>query len=64
MREMIIGDAEFRRYMDVRWGVDILGRQGSQKATDGGLDPYYFLDPAIKEVQTLSEHQDHNEIAY
>ena len=25
MREKIIGDAKFRRYMDVRWGVDLLG---------------------------------------
>ena len=29
MREMIIGDAEFRKYMDVKWGVDLLGRVGS-----------------------------------
>ena len=29
MRELIIGDAEFRKYMDVKWGVDILGRKGS-----------------------------------
>ena len=58
LREMIIGDPEFRRYMDKRWGVDILGREGSQKATDGGLDPYYFWDPANPEVQKMFEHKD------
>ena len=29
MREKLIGDKEFRKYMDVRWGVDLLGRVGS-----------------------------------
>ena len=25
MRELIFGDEEYRRYMDVKWGVDLLG---------------------------------------
>ena len=58
MRELIIGDPEFRRYMDKRWGVDLIGREGSQKATDGGLDAYYFWDPANPEVQKMFEHRD------
>ena len=29
MREIIFGDAEFRQYMDEKWGVDLLGREGS-----------------------------------
>ena len=58
MREMIIGDAEYRRYLDKRWGVDILGRDKSQKAIDGGLDTYYFWDPANPEVQKMFEHVD------
>ena len=48
MRDLILGDEEFRRYMDVKWGVDLLGREGSERATDGGLDPYYFWAPYIK----------------
>ena len=66
MREMIIGDAEFRHYMDVRWGVDMLGRRGGkegiQRATDGGLDPYYFWDPANPRKQAFYRHKDHNEV--
>ena len=42
---MIFGDEGFRHYMDERWGVDLLGRQGSKRATDGGLDSYYFWFP-------------------
>ena len=62
MRELIIGDAQFRRYMDVRWGVDLLSRKGSQKATDGALDPYYFWDPANPEKQQFFTHVDHEAI--
>jgi len=29
MREMIIGDAEYRKYMSDKWGVDLFGREGS-----------------------------------
>ena len=46
---MIVGDEEFRRYMDKRWGVDLLGWEETQRAKDGGLDPYYFWDPAVPE---------------
>ena len=56
MREKVIGDAEFRHYMNVRWGVDLLGRTGSQKSTDGGLDPYYFWNPAKPYQQQFFEH--------
>ena len=45
MREIIVGDTEFRRYMDSKWGIDLLGRIGNQMAYDCGLDPYYFWDP-------------------
>ena len=45
MRETIVGDTEYRRYMDSKWGVDLLGREGNKIATDCGLDPYYFWDP-------------------
>ena len=44
MREMIFGDAEYRNYMFDKWGVDFFSREGSQKATNAGLDPYYFWD--------------------
>ena len=44
MREMIFGDEEYRRYMDERWGIDLLGGKGNKKAIDAGLDPYYFWD--------------------
>ena len=43
VRSLIMGDEKFRRYMDVKWGVDLFGRQGSQRATDGGLDSFYFF---------------------
>ena len=57
---MILGDAEFRHYMYRRWGIDYLGREGSQKATDGGLDPYYFWDVADPdEYKSYGEHNDH-----
>ena len=56
MREMIIGDAEFRKYMDVRWGVNLLGQSYSQKGTDGALDPWYFWDPAFIEKQNFNLH--------
>ena len=49
--------------MDVKWGVDLLGRQGSQKATEGGLDPYYFWAPYIKKNDAMYLHVDHEEIA-
>ena len=29
MREMIFGDTEYREYMLDKWGVDLLGREGS-----------------------------------
>ena len=29
MREMIFGDAEYRKYMNEKWGVDLFGREGS-----------------------------------
>ena len=44
MREEIFGDEEYRRYMDSKWGVDLLGQKATKKAVDGGLDPYYFWD--------------------
>ena len=66
MREMIIGDKEFRHYMDVRWGVDMLGqkggKEGSTRAADGGLDPYYFWDPANPFKQSFFTHHDHNSV--
>ena len=64
MREMIIGDAEFRKYMDVRWGVDLLSRKFSQKGTDGGMDAWYWWDPGYKEKQMFYSHVDHDKIWY
>jgi len=29
MREIIFGDAEYRKYMNDKWGVDLFGREGS-----------------------------------
>ena len=46
MRELIIGDKEFRQYMDKKWGINLLGRKHSKKATDAAIDPYFFWDPA------------------
>ena len=48
MRDLIFADEEYRRYMDEKWGVDLLGRKGSERAANGGLDPYYFWYPWIK----------------
>ena len=45
MRETIFGDIEYRRHMDVKWGIDLLGRKSSLKAINAGLDPYYFFNP-------------------
>ena len=61
MRELIIGDAEFRKYMDVRWGVDLLGQKFSQKGTDAAMDAWYWWDPAIGEKQVFYSHADHEE---
>ena len=46
IRETIVGDPEFRQYMDAKWGVNLLSWKTSQRAKDAGLDPYYFWDPA------------------
>ena len=59
MRGLIMGDEKFRRYMDVKWGVDLLGRRGSQRATDGGLDSFYFFDTHRIKKDVLSAHADH-----
>ena len=45
IRHQIFKDAEFREYMDEKWGVDLLGRKVNKKSVDAGLDPYYFWDP-------------------
>ena len=64
MRDLLFGDDEFRRYMDVKWGVDLLGRKGSQRATDAGLDPYYFWAAHIKRKDVAYLHADNEEIVY
>ena len=44
MRDRIIGDGPYIDYMDARWGVDLLGREGSVRSADGGFDAWYFFD--------------------
>ena len=45
MRETIFGDIEYRRHMDVKWGIDLLGRKSNTKGVNAGLDHYYFFNP-------------------
>ena len=42
IRNTIFKDKEYRDFLDEKWGIDLLGRQGTQKIKDAGLDPYYF----------------------
>lgn len=65
MRELIIGDADFRQYMDLRWGIDLLGRKGSRKATDAAMDSYYFFNPATPHTKGYNFiHKDHQSVNY
>ena len=64
MRELIIGDADFRHYMNVKWGIDLLGRKGSRKARNAAMDPYYFWSPVNREDKSLYLHNDHQSVNY
>ena len=51
IRRTIFGDKEFRHYYDEKFGIDLLGRQGTQRTVDVGLDPYYFFDKSNGEFK-------------
>ena len=52
------------RYLDEEWGIDILGKAGTQKALNGGIDPWFFYDKnEEKEIKALFEvTEDHLEL--
>ena len=55
LRRIMLGDKDYRRYFDEKFGIDILGRLRTHvKGTFSGakLDPDYFLDkPINKETE-------------
>ena len=56
MKRIMFGDKGFRRYFDEKFGIDLLGRQGTQKSVDSALDPYYFYDkskPYISQIKVV-----------
>ena len=38
----MFADKDYRHFMDMKWGIDLLGQQATQKNADCGLDNYYF----------------------
>ena len=43
IRRVIFTDKEYLRYLIEEWGIDLLGRSGTRKAVDAGIDSYYFF---------------------
>ena len=42
IRRMMFADKEYRKYLDEKWGLDLLGGQGTQKIMDT-VDPFCFF---------------------
>ena len=53
IRNTILRDKEYRHYLDEKWGIDLLGKQGTKKIVNSGLDPYYFMDKEMVFDQKL-----------
>ena len=39
----MFGDKEYRKYLDEKWGLDLLGGKGTKKIYEP-IDPFYFFN--------------------
>ena len=49
----MFADKEYRKYLDEKWGLDLLGGQGTKKVYEP-IDPFIFFDS--DKMTAFNEH--------